>query len=364
MNGIIQDLLYAVRQWRKNPGFTLFAGAALALSISATTSVFSIAYAVLLRPFSYSDPSRLVMVWEDDTAYGFPRNNGSPFAFIQWKERNSVFDDMAALTHDSLNLIRHGTPEYLHADTVTPNFFSVLGVNAAQGRTFTADDGRPGAPLTVVLSYGLWVRLFGADPHIVGQDLLMSGAKYTVIGVMPRGFRFLDSEVDTWVPSQWTSKFVEGRKSDHFLTVFGRLKPPISVARAESEMQALGRQLAADKVWEANAVLVPLREQVSGDVRPVILLLFGAVTLVLLIACANVANLLLARGSTRTRELAVRLALGASRRRLVKQMLSERLLLSCVAGAVGIGLERRRKSMRACSHSPPWSRLPQECCSA
>ena len=190
MNEIIQDLRYALRQWRKNPGFTLFAGAALALGIAATTSVFSIAYVVLLRPFMYRDASRLAMVWEDDTAYGFPRNNGSPFAFIQWKERNSVFDDVAALTHDSLNLIGHGTPEYLHADRITPNFFSVLGVNAAQGRTFAADDGRPGAPLSVVLSYGLWARAFGADPHIIGQDLLMSGAKYTVIGVMPRGFRY------------------------------------------------------------------------------------------------------------------------------------------------------------------------------
>jgi putative ABC transport system permease protein len=337
MNGLLQDVRYALRQARKSPGVTLFAVAALALGIGATTSVFSVVDAVLLRPLSYRDPSRLVMIWEDDTAYGFPRNNGSPFAFTQWKSRNRVFDDLAALTHDSLNLIGHGTPEYLHADTVTPNFFSVLGINAAQGRTFTAEDGRPGTPLTVVLSYGLWVRRFGSDPHIVGQDLLLSGAKYTVVGVMPRGFRFLDSQVDTWVPSQWTSKFIEGRKTDHFLTMVGRLKPGISMGRAQTEMLALGKQLAAENIWDGNAVLVPLREQISGDVRPVILMLLGAVAFLLLIACANTANLSLARGSARRREIAVRLALGARRRRLIEQTLTESLLLSCSAGAIGIG---------------------------
>ena len=338
MTGIIHDLRYAVRQLRKNLGFTLFAGSALALGIGAATSVFSIAYAVLLRPFSYHDPSRLVMVWEDDTAYGFPRNNGSPFAFVHWKERNRVLDDMAALTHDSLNLIGHGTPEYLHTDTVTPNFFSVLGVNPAQGRTFNSADGQPGAPLTVVLSYGLWVRRFGGSAHIVGQDLLLSGAKYTVIGIMPRGFRFLDPQVDTWVPAQWTSQFIDQRKTDHFLTIVARLKPGISIARAQSEMSVLGKQLAAANIWDGNAVLVPLREQISGNVRPVVLVLLGAVGFVLLIACANVANLMLARSSARRREIAVRLALGASRYRLMKQVLSESLLLSCVAGLSGVGL--------------------------
>ena len=338
MNGLLQDLRYALRQLRKSPGFTLFAGAALALGIGATTAVFSIADAVLLRPFSYRDPSRLVMIWEDDTAYGFPRNNGSPFAFTQWKERNHVFEDMAALTHDSLNLIGHGAPEYLHTDSVTPNFFSVLGVDAGRGRTFTSDDGRPGAPLTVVLSYGLWVRSFGADPHLVGQELLLSDAKYTVIGVMPASFRFLDPEVDVWRPSQWTSDYIDHRKNDHFLTMVGRLKPGISIPRAASEMVVLGKQLSAANIWDANAVLVPLREQISGNVRPVVLILLGAVAFLLLIACANLANLLLARASARTREIAVRLALGATQWRLVKQTLTETLLLSCMAGVIGMGL--------------------------
>src|SRR5947207_7290891 len=218
MNGILQDVRYALRQWRKNPGFALFAGAALACGIAATTAVFRVTDAVLLRALSYRDPSRLTMIWEDDSNFGFPRNNPTPFSFTQWKEHNHVFEDMAALRHDSLNLTGHGTPEYLHTDTVTANLFSVLGVNALRGRTFSIEDGHPGAPLTVVLSYGLWVRRFGADPQIIGQDLLLSGAKYTVIGVMPRGFRFLDPQIDAWAPFQWTSQFIETEKTSHFLT--------------------------------------------------------------------------------------------------------------------------------------------------
>jgi putative ABC transport system permease protein len=336
MNGLLQDLRYAVRQLRKSPGFTLFAGAALALGIAATTAVFSVMDAVLLRPLNYRDPSRLVMIWQDDSNFGFPRNNPTPFAYMQWKERNHAFEDMAALAHDALNLTGHGAPEYLQADTVTPNFFSVLGVNPMRGRIFSSDDGHPGSPLTVVLSYGLWVRRFGADPKIVGQDLLLSGAKYTVVGIMPRGFRFLDPQIDAWVPSQWTSQFIESEKTSHFLTMVGRLRGEISLAQAQTEMAALGKQLAATEPWDASAVLVPLHEQISGDVRPVILVLLGAVTFLLLIACANVANLSLARGSARAREIALRIALGADRRRLLRQLLTESLLLSCLAGAIGL----------------------------
>jgi predicted permease len=336
MTRLLQDLRYALRQLRKSPGFALFAGAALALGIAATTAVFSVTDAVLLRPLSYRDPSRLVMIWQDDSNFGFPRNNPTPFAYMQWKERNRVFEDMAALRHDSLNLTGHGTPEYLRADTVTANFFAVLGVNPLRGRTFSSEDGHPGSPLAVVLSYGLWVRRFGSDPKIVGQDLSLSGAKYTVIGVMPRGFRFLDPQIDAWVPSQWTTQFIESEKTSHFLTMVGRLKSGISVGQARAEMVGLRKQLAATDPWDAGAVLVPLREQISGDVRPVILVLLGAVTFLLLIACANVANLSLARGSARAREIALRLALGADRRRLVRQLLTESLLISCIAGAVGL----------------------------
>jgi putative ABC transport system permease protein len=338
LDRVAQDLRYALRTFRKSPGFTLFAGAALALGIGATSAVFNVADAVLLRPLPYREPTRLVMLWQDDTAYGFPRNNPSPWAFEQWRKRNQVFAAMAALTHNSFNLLGRGEPEYLHADTVTANFFSVLGVAPALGRTFTTDDGRPGGPLTAVLSYGLWVRRFGAQPQVVGQDLLLNGAKYTVAGVMPRGFQFLDPQVDLWVPAQWDSGYIDDKKTDHFLKIVARLRPGISAQRAGAAMALLGKQLATGDVSDLTAVVVPLREQVAGEMRPALLVLLGAVALLLLIACANVANLLLARGSARAAELAVRLALGASRKRVIEQMLVESLLLSCAGGAAGLGL--------------------------
>jgi predicted permease len=337
LDRLAQDLRFALRMFAKSPGFTLFAGAALALGIGATTAVFSVADAILIRPLPYADPSRLVMIWEDDTKYGFPQNNGSPFAFEQWRQRNQVLDDMAALTHDSFDLVGQGEPQYLLADTVTANFFSVLGVAPIAGRTFSETDGRPGAPLTAVLSYGLWTQVFGGDPRVVGRDVILSGAKYTVIGIMPRGFRFIDP-IDVWVPSQWTAAFIENRKTDHFLTMVGRLRSGESLAQARAGLSALGQQLSAAHVWDASPVLVPLREQLAGESRRAVIVLLGAVAFLLLIACANVANLLLARGSARTREMAVRLAIGASRRRVVEQMLVESVVLSLGAGAAGLWL--------------------------
>jgi hypothetical protein len=226
---IAQDLRYATRAFRQSPGSTFFAGGALALGIAATTAVFSLTEAVLLRPLPYGEPSRLAMVWQDDSAFGFPRNNASPWAFREWQQRNRVFDDMAALSHDSFNITGGGDPEHLAAETVTANFFSVLGVEADIGRTFTPEDGQPGATAALVISSELWVRRFGADPRVVGRELLLNEARYTVVGVMPRGFRFLQPGVDLWVPAQWTPAFIEKRKTDHFLTMVARLRPGMTV---------------------------------------------------------------------------------------------------------------------------------------
>lgn len=334
---LAQDVRFAFRMFAKSPGFTLFAAAALALGIGATTAVFSITDAVLIRPLPFRDASRLVMIWEDDTNYGFPQNNPTLFGFEQWKQRNDVLEDMAAVARTSFDLIGQGDPQYLLANTVTSNFFSVLGVAPALGRTFRSDDARPGAVLTTVLSYGLWTQTFGGDPNIVGRNIVLSGAKYTVIGVMPRAFRFIDP-IDIWVPAQWTESDVQNRKTDHFLTSVGRLRSGESLTQAQAGMRALGRQLSAAGVWDRPPVLVPLRQQLAGNSGRAVIVLLGAVAFLLLIACANVANLLLARGSSRTREIAVRLAIGASRRRVVEQILVESVLLSTAAGALGLWL--------------------------
>src|SRR5437763_8717589 len=260
------DIRHAARVFAKAPGFTLFAGGALALGIGATTAVFSVADAALLRPLPYREPSRLVTVWQDDTAFGFPRNNSNPWTFQQWQQRNHAFEDMAPVSHGSANLTGTGEPEYLQANTVTANLFRLLGEAPAAGPPFSDDDGRAGQPLTVVLSYGLWVRRFAADPKTVGQDLVLNGAKYSVIGVMPRGFQFIDPEIELWVPAQWTPELIETRKFDHFLTIVARLRSGISLRQAAADMSVAAAQLAPANVTDPGAVLVPLREQLAGDV--------------------------------------------------------------------------------------------------
>lgn len=335
---IAQDARFAVRRFIKAPAFSLFVVMTLALGIGATAAVFGLADAVLLKPFPYPDPDRLVTIWEDDSAYGFPQNRISPFVFLQWTPRNHVFDDAAALTESSVNLTGSGTPEFLHAHRVTTNFFSVLGVRPLTGRAFVAADGEPGHPLTVVLSHGLWVRRFGSDPRIIGQDVQLNDARSTVIGVMGPDFQFLDSRIDVWLPSQWTGDYVERRKTDHFLITLGRLKPGVGLGQARDDMSAVSRQLAADRVWDDAPVLVPLRDQVAGRIRPAILMLLCAVGLLLLITCANVASLQIAYGAARVREIALRLALGATRSRVIEQLLTEHLLLSLVGGACGVAV--------------------------
>ncbi|HXN53342.1 MAG TPA: ABC transporter permease [Candidatus Acidoferrum sp.] len=335
-----QDAKYAARVLRKSPAFTVFAVAVLALGIAANTAIFSIADTVLLRPLPYRDARRLVMVWEDASSYGFPENTPAPGNFSDWKARNHVFEDTAALLFHTLNLTGDGTPEQLNGTAVSSNLFSVLGVSPALGRDFRSEDNLPGSARVTILSHGLWARRFGANLGVIGQEIRLEDTKYTVIGVMPEGFLFPDRSTELWVPWQLTKEKLADHGS-HFLNVIARLKPGVSLQTANAELATIARQIEQehpDDNAKVGAFAVPLREHVAGDIRPAILMLFGAVCFVLLIACANIANLLLARASGKRRELAMRLTLGASRLRIIGQMLTESLLLAMIAGSIGLAL--------------------------
>ena len=336
-----QDLRYGLRTLIKNPGFTIVAVIALALGIGANSAIFSVVNAVLLRPLPYKNPDQLVVIWENATHLGFPKDTPSPANFLDWRQQSSLFEGMAAFAERSFNLTGVGEPERLDGRRVSANLFEMLGVKPIVGRTFVPQEDRPGTKV-VLLNEGLWKRRFGGDPAVVGRAVNLNGEPYTVVGVLPQTVRLPTSgnwRDQVWVPLAFPSEEAASRGA-HYLEVIARMKPGMTLPKAQAEMDTIAARLAQqypDFNARRGAVVTPLHEEIVGKMKSPLLILLGAVAFVLLIACANVANLLLARAAVRQKEIALRLALGANRARLTKQLLVESVLLSLVGGLVGLG---------------------------
>jgi len=333
----LTDIRYALRLLARTPVFTVAAIATLALGIGANTTIFSLVQSVLVRPLPYANPDELVMVWEDATFVGFPKNTPAPGNYNEWRIRNRSFVDMAATrggTNGSLTL--DGPPEQVQGRAVTVNFFDVLGVAPALGRAFNSGDAQ-GADV-VIISDALWRRRYASDPAIVGRTIMMNDVRHEVVGVAPKSFVFRDRDVDYWVPMRLPPQFANTRNS-HFLNVVARLKPGVSVDAADREMKSIAVRLTEeypDTNRNVGALVVPVREDVLGDTRVELVVLMIAAMAIVLIACANLASLLLSRAWARRGEYAVRLSLGATRARLMRQIVTEALCLSVIGGALGL----------------------------
>ncbi len=341
MAAFLDDILYGTRLLRRSPGFSAAAILALALGVGANTAIFSVVDAVLLAPLPYADESRLAMVWEDASYIGFPRNTPAPANWVDWRKQNTVFTDIAATRGVTYSITGDGPPEQVFGRRTTANLWTILGTQPLLGRVFSDPEEKSGARLAVI-GYGLWQRRYGADAGVIGRKILLNNEPYTVAAVMPRGFTFPSRLMDIWTPAAFTPDELS-RRSSHFLQCVARLKPDVTLAQAQSEMNVIMKRL--EQQYPASnrrigATVVSMREQMAGDTRPALIALWCAAGCVLLIACANIANLLMARGTERQREMAVRAAIGAGRIRLIRQLLTESLVLAVLGAASGLALAR------------------------
>ncbi|MGH9432516.1 MAG: ABC transporter permease [Terriglobia bacterium] len=341
MGDFVQDVKFGLRMLAKSPGFTAVAIITLALGIGANTAIFSVVNGVLLKPLPFPHPDRLVRLSERSSR--FNEMSVAYLNFLDWQRANKSFQQIAAYVGQDMILTGRGEPEYLHGENVSANFFPVLGVKPLLGQEFKADEDRQGGAPVVMMGYGLWKRRFGGSPEVLGKPLMLNGKDYTVIGILPPGiqygFRF-DENIDVFTPiGQGDPTELQNRDSHPGIRAVGRLKTGVALAQARSNMTAIARQLAAEypKSNSGHGITVmPLKADVVSDVHSTLILLLCAVGFVLLIACANVANLLLARSSSRKREFAIRTALGAGRVRVIRQLLTESVLLGIAGGALGL----------------------------
>lgn len=343
MNTLFQDIRYGLRTLLKNPVFTIVAVLTLALGIGASSAIFSLVNSILLQPLSYDEPERLVWLWERQ-----PRLERAPFTpadFLDYQSQNQTFEEISAYSNQGLTLTGAGEPERITGVIASTNIFRLLRADAAIGRAFSAEDGEAGAERVAVLINSFWQRRFGGDANIIGNTLTINGIAFTVIGVMPADFKFLRN-VDIFLnPRQVAPEMnlnqpqdARTQRGNHYLSAIGRLKDGVTIAQAQSDIDGIVGRLQQEHDSNHSAWLIPLHERMVGNLRPTMLMLFGTVGFVLLITCANIANLLLARATARTREIAIRAALGAGRLRVARQLMTESLILAMMGGAVGLAV--------------------------